>query len=48
MSTAANVLYEAVVNGVEPPENSFAPTTIVDPANYESVMDPISLANCSQ
>jgi L-arabinose transport system substrate-binding protein len=47
-NTAANVLYEAVVNGVEPPENSFAPTTIVDPANYEAVMDPISLANCSQ
>ncbi len=47
-NTAANVLYEAVVNGVEPPENSYAPTTIVDPSNYESVMDAISLANCSQ
>jgi L-arabinose transport system substrate-binding protein len=47
-NTAANVLYEAVVNGVEPPESSFAPTTIVDPSNYESVMDEISLANCSQ
>ena len=45
-NTAATVLYEAVVNGVEPPENTFAPTTIVDAANYTSVMDDISLANC--
>ncbi len=45
-NTAANVLYEAVVNGVEPPPNSFAPTSIVDSSNYESVMDAISLANC--
>jgi L-arabinose transport system substrate-binding protein len=47
-TTAATVLHDAVVNGVEPPENTFAPTSIVDPTNYESVMDPISLANCSQ
>jgi L-arabinose transport system substrate-binding protein len=47
-NTAATVLYDAVVNGVEPPENSFAPTTIVDPDNYTDVMDEISLRNCSQ
>ena len=46
-NTAANVLYNAVVNGVEPEANSYAPTSIVDPSNYESIMDPISLANCS-
>jgi L-arabinose transport system substrate-binding protein len=46
--TAAQVLYDAVVNGVTPPENSYAPTTIVDPTNYMDVFDPISLANCSQ
>ena len=45
-NTAATVLYDAVVNGVEPPEMSFAPTTIVDPTNYQSVMDEISLTNC--
>jgi len=45
--TAAEVLYDAVVNGVEPPQNTYAPTTIVTPSNYESVMDPISLENCS-
>ena len=47
-NTAATVLYDAVVNGVEPPEMSFAPTTIVNPDNYADVMDEISLANCSQ
>jgi L-arabinose transport system substrate-binding protein len=47
-NTAATVLYDAVVNGVEPPEQSFAPTTIVNPDNYADVMDEISLANCSQ
>ena len=47
-NTAATVLYDAVVNGVEPAENSFAPTTIVDPDNYTDVMDEISLGNCSQ
>jgi L-arabinose transport system substrate-binding protein len=46
--TAATVLYDAVVNGVEPPEQTFAPTTIVDPDSYADVMDEISLANCSQ
>ncbi|MCG3210734.1 MAG: hypothetical protein FOGNACKC_04365 [Anaerolineae bacterium] len=46
--TAATVLYDAVVKGTEPPASTFAPTTIVDPTNYESVMDSISLGNCSQ
>ena len=47
-ATAAQVLYDAIVNGVTPSENSYAPTSIVDESNFESVMDPISLANCSQ
>jgi L-arabinose transport system substrate-binding protein len=46
--TAAQVLNDAVVNGVTPPENSYAPTTIVDPTNYKDVFDSISLANCSK
>ncbi len=46
--TAATVLYDAVVNGVEPPETTYAPTTIVNAENYMDVMDSISLANCSQ
>ncbi|MGM0374586.1 MAG: arabinose ABC transporter substrate-binding protein [Chloroflexota bacterium] len=45
--TAAQVLYDAVVNGVEPPAETFAPTTIVTPQNYTEVMDDVSLANCS-
>ena len=47
-NTAATVLYEAVVNGKTPPAMSYAPTSIVDAANYKTVMDPISLANCSK
>lgn len=46
-STAATVLHNAVVNGEEPPAFSIAPTTIVDPSNFQDVLDPISLANCS-
>jgi L-arabinose transport system substrate-binding protein len=46
--TAATVLYNAVVNNTPPPANSYAPTTIVDPTNYKTVFDPISLANCSK
>jgi L-arabinose transport system substrate-binding protein len=46
--TAATVLYDAVVNGVEPPAETFAPTTIVTADNYMDVMDDVSLANCSQ
>jgi len=46
--TAANVLYDAVVNGVEPPPMTFAPTSIVDPTNYTDIMDAVSLGNCSK
>jgi len=46
--TAAQVLWDAIINGIEPPPQTFAPTTIVDPSNYMDVFDPISLANCSQ
>jgi L-arabinose transport system substrate-binding protein len=46
-NTAANVLYDAVVNGKAPEANSYAPTSIVDASNYMDIMDPISLANCS-
>lgn len=44
--TAATVLYDAVVNGVEPPAETFAPTTIVNAENFRDVMDEVSLANC--
>ena len=47
-ATAATVLNDAVVNGVVPPAMSYAPTSIVDASNFQDVMDPISLANCSQ
>ena len=47
-NTAATVLYDAVVNGKTPAASSYAPTSIVDASNFESIMDPISLANCSQ
>ena len=46
--TAATVLNDAVVNGKAPAAASYAPTSIVDPSNYKTVMDPISLANCSK
>ncbi len=46
--TAATVLNEAVVNGKEPPESSFAPTSIVDASNFTEIMDPVSLANCEK
>jgi L-arabinose transport system substrate-binding protein len=45
-ATAAQVLYDAVVMGIEPPEATFANTSIVTPENYADVMDAISLANC--
>ena len=44
--TAATVLYDAVVNGKAPPAASYAPTSIVDPSNFKTTMDPISLKNC--
>jgi L-arabinose transport system substrate-binding protein len=46
--TAATVLYDAVVNGKTPPAASYAPTSIVDSSNYNTVMDKISVANCSK
>ena len=46
--TAADVLYDAVVNGKAPGAASYAPTSIVDPTNYNTVFDKISLANCSK
>jgi L-arabinose transport system substrate-binding protein len=44
---AANVLWEHVVNGAELPATTIAPTTMVDPTSYESVLDPVSLQNCA-
>jgi L-arabinose transport system substrate-binding protein len=44
--TAATVLYDAVKNGKTPPAASYAPTSIVDPNNYKTVMDEVSLKNC--
>jgi L-arabinose transport system substrate-binding protein len=46
--TAATVLNDAVVNGKTPPANTYAPTNIVDPSNYATLMDSISVANCSK
>jgi L-arabinose transport system substrate-binding protein len=46
--TAATVLNDAVVNGKTPPENTYAPTNIVDPSNYATLMDSVSVANCSK
>ena len=47
-ATAAQVLFDAVVNGTTPPADSYAPTSIVDASNYMDIMDPVSLANCSK
>lgn len=44
---AAEVLYDAIVNGIEPPEFSIADTFMLTPENYQDIMDPVSLANCS-
>jgi L-arabinose transport system substrate-binding protein len=46
-ASAAQVLYDNIVNGVELPEMTIAPTTMVDASNYAEVFDEISLANCS-
>ncbi len=46
--SAADVLWDKVVNGKDLPATTIAPTTIVDPSNYATVMDPISLANCKK
>jgi L-arabinose transport system substrate-binding protein len=47
-ATAATVLYDAVVNGKAPAANSYAPTSIVDASNFSTIMDPISVGNCSK
>jgi L-arabinose transport system substrate-binding protein len=47
-AAAAQVLFDNIVNGVELPESTVAPTTIVTPETYADVFDEISLANCSQ
>ncbi|MCX6080824.1 MAG: substrate-binding domain-containing protein [Chloroflexi bacterium] len=46
--TAATVLYDAIVSGKTPGANSYAPTSIVDASNFKTVMDPISVGNCSK
>ncbi len=46
--TAATVLNDAITSGNPPPATSYAPTSIVDPTNYATTLDPISLANCSK
>jgi L-arabinose transport system substrate-binding protein len=47
-AAAAQVLFDNIVNGVDLPESTVAPTTIVGPDTYADVFDEISLANCSQ
>ncbi len=47
-ASAAEVLYDNVVNGVDLPEFTIAPTSIVDPTTYTDIFTPESLANCSQ
>ncbi|MEX1336334.1 MAG: substrate-binding domain-containing protein, partial [Candidatus Limnocylindrales bacterium] len=47
-ASAAEVLYENIVNGVELPEMTVAPTTIVGPDTYTELMDEISVGNCQQ
>jgi L-arabinose transport system substrate-binding protein len=47
-ASAAQVLWDNVVNGVELPPFTIAPTTIVDATTYTTAMDAISVANCSK
>lgn len=47
-ASAAKVLWDNVVNGVPLPPETIAPTTIVDATTYATVMDPISVGNCSK
>ena len=42
------MLYDNIVNGVELPESTVAPTTIVGPDTYTELMDEISVGNCQQ
>jgi L-arabinose transport system substrate-binding protein len=43
---AAQVLYDAVVNGKPLPAKTIANTSIVDATNYTTIMDKVSIANC--
>lgn len=45
-ATAATVLYDAAINDVAPPAETFAPTSIVDAENFTEIMDTITLENC--
>ena len=45
---AADVLWDNVMNGKALPAQTIANTTIVDPTNYATTMDQISVANCSK
>jgi L-arabinose transport system substrate-binding protein len=47
-ASAAQVLWDKVVNGVDLPAMTIAPTTIVTPDTYASVFDEVSLGNCSK
>ena len=47
-ASAAEVLYDTIVTGVELPESTVAPTTIVGPDTYTELMDEISVGNCAQ
>ena len=45
--TAATLLYEAVVNGKTPPAITIISTTIIDPTNFKTIMDPVLFAKCN-
>ncbi|MEO0563404.1 MAG: substrate-binding domain-containing protein, partial [Chloroflexota bacterium] len=45
-ATAATVLYDAAINEIEPPAETFAPTSIVTAENFTEIMDTITLENC--
>jgi len=46
--TAATLLYQAAVDGAPPPPATYLAATMVNRATFENVMDPASLASCSQ
>ena len=46
--TAAQVLYDNVVNGVELPASSVADTPMLTPENFADIVDPGFLETCSQ
>jgi L-arabinose transport system substrate-binding protein len=45
---AADALWANVVDGTPLPAMTIAKTTMVDPANYAQILDPVSLANCKK